>query len=278
MSQLLFDVPKLLAHEPSQEAAAADNEVCSSCKESQVPIPAREHWMASNEFKAGVLVTQPESVCPEKCTTRPWVQMWLSATHLRSGVDAHCSVSTFSWWQTCTAAFEARVVLAIISAVAWHLEHVNQDWPRCHLWGLRRQPTKGFVHCGYLWLNQLARAGWSTYKVLLALLGLGTWTRCSWGKRGLEVPASEHPTGSPAQVCAADWGRSPCPYWRSCCTAFSRDPRCQHRGQSLLSHMLGKRVHSPRAGGSQEKTQGTSGFWGWKAEHAELELSAWVLH
>lgn len=89
--------------------------------------------MAGNEVEARVLVTQPESVCPEKCKPHPCVLVWLLVTHLHSGVDAHCSVSTLSCQQTCTADFEARAVLALICAVAWHLEHVNQNWPRYHL-------------------------------------------------------------------------------------------------------------------------------------------------
>lgn len=213
MSQLLCDVPKLLAHVPKWSAFAGDcccwQWNCSSCKEPHVPVPAWQHWMAGNEVEARVLVTQPESVCPEKCKPHPCVLVWLLVTHLHSGVDAHCSVSTLSCQQTCTADFEARAVLALICAVAWHLEHVNQNWPRYHLWGLRTQPTKPTVHCGYLWLKQLARAGWSAYNVLLALLGLGSWTRCSGGRRGLEVPASKHLPGSPAQVCTAYWGDSP---------------------------------------------------------------------
>lgn len=134
--------------------------------------------------------------------------------------------------------------------MTWHLECVNQDRLRCHCWDLSRQPTEGFVHLGYLWVDQLARAGWTTYKVLLALLGLGTWTIIFGRRRDLEVPASEHPTGSANEVCVVDWRQAVVlqehclqPLLEKLLPGFFQTPTLP----ALLSLMLGKMVHSPSA-------------------------------
>lgn len=39
---------------PLQEVAVADSGVCNPCKELQVPVPVRQHWMSDKEFESGL--------------------------------------------------------------------------------------------------------------------------------------------------------------------------------------------------------------------------------